>query len=454
MRTSAVSPVSLDQHIVWWRDAGLISTEQAEAIAEQERRWTAQATPAGAAGGRPSGGESTTGRLPLVVEALGYIGGVLSLVGAVLLLSRYWTDMSLAVRLGLGVVVSLVLMVAGLVLHETDPALVRLRWSLWLLSSVAAGVTTGLLAIDGFDAEDPIVVALAVAVVIGVQNGFLWAGRMRPVQQGLALISVPVIAGTTAAQVVGTTATGLVVALAGIVVLGAGLSGHTLLPALTDGIGATALVVGVALTIEDGTGPGLLAVVAVAAVLMAVALMPQGVDRESERVVLSVIGIVTMVQALPQTLAWFSQDAGIVTGLALAVVGAGMMLVAQRRMVRVPVFVVLLGGAAMVGGFALMGRQSVTLATVVGLTAAVTMLVVGTRPGWAVLSLVGAAALLVNVPWAIWWFFPGEDRAPLLTTVSGAVIIGVAVLLARMRGRLRHELTDPTAERPPTSITA
>jgi hypothetical protein len=454
MRTPAASPVSLDQHIVWWRDAGLITAEQAEAIAEQEHRWAAETAPAGTASGRSNRGESPTGRLPLVVEALGYIGGVLSLVGAVLLLSRYWTDMSLAVRLGLGVVVSLVLMVAGLVLHETDPALVRLRWSLWLLSSVVGGVTTGLLAIDGLDAEDPIVVALAVAVVVGLQNAFLWAGRMRPVQQALALASIPVIAGTTAAQVVGMTATGLVVALVGVVVLVAGLSGRTVLPALTDGIGAAALVAGAALTIDDRTGPGLLAVIAVAAGLMMLALLPQGVDRESERVVLSVIGITTTVQALPQTLAWFSRDAGIATGLVLAAVGAGMMLVAQRRMVRVPVFVVLLGGAAMVGGFALMGRQSVTFATVIGLTAAVTMLVVGTRPGWAVLSLVGAAALLVNVPWAIWWFFPGEDRAPLLTTVSGAVIIGVAVLLARMRGRLRHELSDPTAERPPTSITA
>ena len=91
MRTSAVSPVSLDQHIAWWRDAGLISTEQAEAITEQERRWAtqaAQAAPAGVAGGRSHAGEPTPGRLPLVVEALGYIGGVLSLVGAVLLLSR------------------------------------------------------------------------------------------------------------------------------------------------------------------------------------------------------------------------------------------------------------------------------------------------------------------------------------------------------------------------------
>jgi hypothetical protein len=463
MRTSAVSPVSLDQHIVWWREAGLITTEQAEAIVEQERRWAAQTAQAaqaaqtvqtGSDGGRPREGEPTTGRLPLVVEALGYIGGVLSLVGAVLLLSRYWTDMSLAVRLGLGVAVSLVLMVAGLVLHETDPALVRLRWSLWLLSSAAAGVTTGLLALDGFDAEAPIVVALAVAVVVGLQNAFLWAGRMRPVQQALALASIPVIAGAAAAQVAGMTVTGLVVALAGVVVLGTGLSGRTVLPALTDGIGAVALVAGVALTIDDRTGPGLLAVIAVAAGLMALALLPRGVERESERVVLSVIGIVTMVQALPQTLAWFSRDAGIATGLVLAAVGAGMMLVAQRRMVRVPVFVVLHGGAAMVGGFALMGRQSVTLATVVGLTAAVAMLVVGTRPGWAVLSLVGAAALLVNVPWAIWWFFPGEDRAPLLTTVSGAVIIGVAVLLARMRGRLRHELSDQAVDRPPTSITA
>lgn len=446
MRTSAASPVSLDQHIAWWREAGLITAEQAEAIAEQERRWADQ-TGAVAPDVSPTT-DVRPGRLPLVVEALGYIGGVLSMVGAVLLVSRYWTDMALEVRLGLGVAVSLVLMVAGLLVHETDPALVRLRWSLWLLSSIAAGATTALVAIDGFDAEDPVVVALAVSIVVGLQNGVLWADRVRPVQQALFLAAVPVIVGTSAQQVFGTTVAGLLVAGTGVVVLVVGLVGRTVLPALTDGIGASAIVIGVALTIEQYTGAGLLALVAIATVLLGLALSPKAVAHESERVVLTVVGIATTVQVLPQTLAWFSREAGIVTGAVLAGVGVVAMLVARRRMVRVPVVVLLLGGAALVGGLALMGRQSVTLATVAGLIAAVTLLAVGTRPGWAVLSLVGAAALLVNVPWAIWWFFPGEDRAPLLTTVSGAVIVGVAVLLARVRGRLRHELTGSPQDQP------
>ena len=51
-----------------------------------------------------------------------------------------------------------------------------------------------------------------------------------------------------------------------------------------------------------------------------------------------------------------------------------------------------------------------------------------------------ALGLLANVPWAISHFFPGEGRAPLLIFASGAVIVAVAVWLARIGGRLRSEL--------------
>jgi hypothetical protein len=58
------------------------------------------------------------------------------------------------------------------------------------------------------------------------------------------------------------------------------------------------------------------------------------------------------------------------------------------------------------------------------------------------LSVTGALGLLGNVPWAIAHFFPGEGRAPLLVLVSGVLLVAVAILLARMGGRLRSEVID------------
>ena len=52
----------------------------------------------------------------------------------------------------------------------------------------------------------------------------------------------------------------------------------------------------------------------------------------------------------------------------------------------------------------------------------------------------GRLGLLVNVPWSVAHFFPGEARAPLLVSLSGLVILGVAWLLMRQRGRLQAAL--------------
>ena len=44
------------------------------------------------------------------------------------------------------------------------------------------------------------------------------------------------------------------------------------------------------------------------------------------------------------------------------------------------------------------------------------------------------------MPWALSWFFPGEGRVPLLISVSGVLLIAVAVLMARLGHRFGSEL--------------
>lgn len=113
-----------------------------------------------------------------------------------------------------------------------------------------------------------------------------------------------------------------------------------------------------------------------------------------------------------------------------------------RKQVVHPVTIELAGGVLIIAGAAAMAFQSgfVGVATIVGFASALAMLALGTRPGRVLMSVTGSLGLLVNVPWAISHFFPGENRAPLLIAVSGLLLVVVAVVLTRMGGRFRREL--------------
>ena len=96
------------------------------------------------------------------------------------------------------------------------------------------------------------------------------------------------------------------------------------------------------------------------------------------------------------------------------------------------------GGLLIVAGAAVTAMQSEDFGTVFGLLTAVALLAVGTMPDRVLLSLAGSLGLLVNVPWSINHFFPGEGRAPLLILVSGVVIVAVAVLLYFLVAKTRN----------------
>jgi hypothetical protein len=155
---------------------------------------------------------------------------------------------------------------------------------------------------------------------------------------------------------------------------------------------------------------------------------------------LVIVGVAALVQSVPSSIAYFATEAGIATGLVTWTAGGLLVLIGSRGLVRTPLPAQVLGGLAMVGGAAVTGAQSDVFAPVFGLLTAVGLVGLGTFPGQVLLSVFGSLGLLVNVPWAIGRFFPGEARAPLLILVAGLVIIGVAVLLTRLGGRFRSEL--------------
>lgn len=171
----APSPVLFDV-LEDWVDAGLITNDQSRAIQRHEAELhERRAVPALV----PSPGTGPS----LVVEALGYLGGVVMLVGAGILVGMYWADLSVAVRLILIGATALALVGAGFAVPDRlGDAAGRLRSVLW-----AAGVaaTAGFLGVfstevlDRYDEHALAIIGPGTAAVAGV----LWWLRPTWLQQ-------------------------------------------------------------------------------------------------------------------------------------------------------------------------------------------------------------------------------------------------------------------------------
>jgi hypothetical protein len=130
----------------------------------------------------------------------------------------------------------------------------------------------------------------------------------------------------------------------------------------------------------------------------------------------------------------------VATGLTLWGLGIVVLVLVSQHVLRLEFVVTLLAGAMLIVGSAVTGAQSIGFATLFGLTTAVALIAIGARPGSALMSVFGLIGLLVFIPWTISHYFPGEGRVPVLIIVSGLVLVGVAVGLTRVGGRLRGEI--------------
>jgi hypothetical protein len=444
-----------------WVAADVLSAEQADAILAYERSVTPPPVPT----------ESGRRGVPPVAEALGYLGGILAVVGIVLLVARYWPDMADALRLGVGIVAMVVFVVAGFATPTAEAALLRLRWFLWLAATAAAGVVGGVVAHDilGFDsgARDEWRVVLGVAAGVAVLSALLWAARERPVQQATMIAGAAWAIGVLIDDLTHPGWAGLVVWVLGLVAVAVGLGTGLPLRAVWMIVGSIVAVVGGAVISDRWMGEGLLlaSVTALGWIVLGSVLagprvpgaVPPGRSladrlRSSGPTGITVVGAVALLQLAPMTVGHFAERAGVATGVTLWAAGVVAQVVAERAPIRFPLAVAIVGGVALVVGPAVTGVQSEATATVFGLSTAVALVGLGTMPGRVLLSLFGSVGLLVFVPWSIAHFFPGEGRAPLLIAVSGGLIVVIAVLLARSGGRFRTELRR-SGNRPPPTVT-
>lgn len=144
--------------------SGLITTDQAERVLAAER----------------SRGElRPTGRRPPVTEALGYLGGLLALSGAVTLAIQYWPVLPLAGRLALLAAVAFATWVVGARIGDAAaPELLRLRGALWFGSSAAVAGFVGQLTSDVVHVGSAAVLTWSGMAVTG-HAGLLWRLRDR-----------------------------------------------------------------------------------------------------------------------------------------------------------------------------------------------------------------------------------------------------------------------------------
>ncbi|MDA8270093.1 MAG: hypothetical protein M0Z39_01605 [Actinomycetota bacterium] len=430
----------LEKKLQEWVKAGLISTQQSEAILSQETAVHRAIIPVISL---PERLGPTPKRIPAVAEALGYLGGALVVVGLVLAATRYWPDISVVARLIVtGAITALLIAAGAMVREKTDPALARFRWFLWLASSATTVFFAVVLSREQFHNGVKAVVLIA-ALAGAIESGILWGGRNRPLQQFVFLGALAAAAGATGASLFPASPLGpmgLAVWIVGIGLLVVGLRRLITNSPMTESMGAAAIVVG-AMSVSNGWGSGGLSFLLASTVsLIALAEVPGVLARRLDQLIIGLIGAFTTFESLPATLTYFAQKAGVVTGSLTWIAGLALVAAGSRKLLRTPELAKLVGGILLLGGAAITGAQSRDVAPLFGLATAIGLVVLGTRPGQVLMSALGSLGILINVTWGVSWYFPSQGRAPLLILVSGILIIAIAVWMARMRGRFASEL--------------
>lgn len=137
----------LDQMLRRWEASGIITAAQAEEI----RRHETSARP------KP--------RIPLIAEALGYLGTALVLSAALALAAQLWSDLPIAVRIAVLLAVTALLILAGWsIRNSVEPAVRRLASFLWLAAVAGAGFLADVVASDALDIETGFSIAIGIAM--------------------------------------------------------------------------------------------------------------------------------------------------------------------------------------------------------------------------------------------------------------------------------------------------
>jgi hypothetical protein len=169
-------PASLDRAV----HRGQITRETADAILASEHAEALARVPVGVRAPERIHRERRVAGA--TVEAVGYLGSVLALVGMGFLIGRSWDRIGQPARIGLFGGLALLLLIIGMLLRQEDEVVIwRLRNVVLLLSTAALAGCTAIVVVDTFDwSGEP--VAISIGLVAAVYSAALWARRDRPAQ--------------------------------------------------------------------------------------------------------------------------------------------------------------------------------------------------------------------------------------------------------------------------------
>jgi hypothetical protein len=157
--------------------------------------------PVGAAGPAGSAPGAASRRLPLVVEALGYLGAVFAVGAGFIAVRQIWPAIPASAALALVGVAATALLLAGIMLRTADhPAFGRLRSVVWLTSTVSLAAAVGLLTGPQFWDLGPVGRPLVTEAVVTAYAVMLWWRSRATLQHLAAFAGTAALLGTGIAQ--------------------------------------------------------------------------------------------------------------------------------------------------------------------------------------------------------------------------------------------------------------
>lgn len=211
-----IAPDVLRETIDHWLTDGVITEEQAEAMRSdvQGAAATAPVLPSTEAAAATVGEEPATPgaqgaprrepahaerRTSLLIEALGYLGGVIILTAIILVVSQFWEDFTAPVRLSTIGAAFVLLLIAGFVVPQSlgGPG-IRLRSVLWLGATMAWAGVVGFSGNEYLDLTDERLGLFTAAFAVPMA-AILWFLHRQPLQHVAFLVSITVVAGTAVA---------------------------------------------------------------------------------------------------------------------------------------------------------------------------------------------------------------------------------------------------------------
>jgi len=188
-----LSGSELDELLERWVAEGWIEAGQAARIRAGEAARAQAAAPGQDAAPAPA---ESPRRAPLVVEALGYLGGLVALVGAVVVVSQLWPGIPTGAELAFAAAGTIVFgAAAALIRTDGEAALGRLRSVLWLLSTVSLVAFMGVLAAQVWDLST-VGTTLVAAGAATPYAALLWWRTRAPLQHLATFAGAAVVTGS------------------------------------------------------------------------------------------------------------------------------------------------------------------------------------------------------------------------------------------------------------------